>query len=203
MSLSAYSAVGTSHTPVPSVSLVVKPDQARFSLTVSVETDSAAAAVPLLRRAAQRLEDLLPPLGGKLLVTDFDLTSGNAKVNKPQPQLSATLVLPLAADASVWDRAAKVAQVDDLLRALIDEGKRQKPNLEVRRALPIFVLADPEAHRAKLLETLKARARSIAGDGAAELHELAFERAVTQRALSLEEVEVSLSLEGRLVMKLG
>jgi len=179
------------------VRVCARPDSANFSLSVQVEAESAAASIPLLRRAAQRLEDLLPPLGASLKVLDFDLNVGHAKSGASAgTQLQATLVLPLAKDASFWDRARKVAQLDDLLRALVAEGKRQKPALEVRKGVPVFVVADPEAHRGELVQLLLRRARSLSPEGELLLRQLRFERAVTQRSLSLEEVELSLPLDG-------
>lgn len=183
-------------TPTPAISLTVKPDRARFGLHVSVEAESAGQAVPLLRRAAQRLEELLPPLQARLEVHDVDLPRDGGKSGGPST-LHATLELPLATDASVWDRAQRVAQVDDLLHALAQEGRRQKPALEVRRDLPAFVVAAPEAHRVALVQRLHERARSLAGDDA-QLLGLQFDRAVTQQSLGLEAVVVSLPVEGTL-----
>lgn len=196
MSLTSYGGPPI-QTPTPAVAVVTRPDQAHFLLSVQVEAESAAASVPVLRRAAQRLEDLLPPLGATLKVTDFDLNVGTSKSKESSgTQLQATLVLPLAKDASFWDRAQRVAQVDDLLKALVAEGKRQKPVLEVRKGTPVFVVGDPESHRAQLIELLVRRARSLSPEGQLLLRQLRFERAVTQRSLSLEEVELTLPLDG-------
>jgi hypothetical protein len=187
----------STQTPTPAVKVVTRPDSAHFSLSVRVTAESATASIPLLRRAAQRLEDLLPPLGASLQVRDFDWYVSNSKLSSSSgTQLQATLVLPLAKDASFWDRAQKVAQTDDLLRALSAEGKRQKPALEVHTGTPAFVVADPEAHRSELVQLLLRRARSLSPEGELLLRQLHFERAVTQRSLSLEEVELSLPLDG-------
>jgi hypothetical protein len=191
----SYGGEHRSQTPVPTVTTIARPDQAHFHLQVAVETETAAAAVPLLKRAAQRLEELLPQLGAKLTVTDFDLPheSGKLAVGAPS-RLHATLVVPLAKDAGFWERAQKLAQVDDLLRALVLEGKKQKPALEVRRDLPVFVVGDPEAHRAALVQRLHERAKSLGAP--VLLKDLRFDRPVTQRPLGLEEVELSLPVEG-------
>lgn len=185
-------------TPLPSVSLVVRPDQARFQLSVQVETDSAAGAIPLLRRAAQRIEDLLPPLGATLALGDLDLQSAG-KTSKvaaaPGLVVTGTLLLPLSKDAPFWDRAQRVAHVDDLLRALVLEGKRQKPELEVRKANPVFLMAEPEAFRAELIARALSRARALS-KSEVKVEHLRFEHAVTQRPIGLEEVELSLDLHG-------
>lgn len=181
-------------TATPSVTLTERPEQALFHLAVSVETESASTALPLLKRAVSRLEDLLPPLGAKLTVTDYDLPSGGGKASELTSQLRALLTLPFAKEASFWDRAQKLAQIDGLLRALILEGKKQKPALEVRFDLPAFVVADPEARRPALVARLHERARSLGHD--VTLKELRFDRPVLQQPVSLEEVQLSLAVDG-------
>lgn len=181
-------------TATPSVTLAERPEQALFHLAVSVETESASAAIPLLKRAVTRLEELLPPLGARLTVTDFDLPVATGKTAGAVSQLHAFLTLPFVKDAPFWDRAAKLAQVDGLLRALVLEGKKQKPALDVRSDLPVFVVADPEQRRPALVSRLHERARSLGHD--VTLKELRFDRAVEQRSVSLEEVQLSLAVEG-------
>lgn len=188
-----------SQTPTPAVTLSVRPDRARFQLQVSVEADTSAQAIPLLRRAVSRLEELLPQLQATLTVTDFDLPRDGGKSSGGVSTVHAVLEVPLPV-GSFWERAQKVAQADDLLQALLQEGRRQKPALEVRRALPVFFVADPEAHREALVKRLHERARSIAGDDA-ELHSVQFDRAVTQQSVGLEEVALSLPVEGTLQSK--
>ena len=186
-------------TPTPAAGLTVRPDRARFQVQLSVDTDSSAQAIPLLRRAVSRLEELLPQLQATLTVTDFDLPRDGGKSSGGVSTVYATLEVPLPASA-FWERAQKVAQVDDLLQALSQEGRRQKPALEVRRALPAYVVTDPEAHREALVQRLHERARSIAGDEA-ELRDVHFDRAVAQQSVGLEEVTLSLPVEGTLQSK--
>ncbi len=181
-------------TATPSVTLTERPEQALFHLAVSVGTESASTALPLLKRAVSRLEDLLPPLGAKLTVLDYDLPSAGGKSGDLASQLRALLTLPFAKEAPFWDRAQKLAQVDGLLRALILEGKKQKPALEVQFDLPAFVVADPETRRAALIARLHERARSLGHD--VMLKELRFDRPVEQRSVSLEEVQLSLAVDG-------
>jgi hypothetical protein len=181
-------------TATPTVTLSERPEQAHFHLSVAVETESASAALPLLKRSALRLEELLPPLGARLTVTDFDLPGEAGKAATSVSRLHATLTLPFPKEAPFWDRAQKLAQVDDLLRALVLEGKKQKPALEFRRDLPVFVVADPELRRAALVTRLQERARSLGHD--VGLKELRFDRPVEQRSVSLEEVQLSLAVEG-------
>ena len=181
-------------TATPTVTLTQRPEQALFHLSVSVETDSASAAIPLLKRAATRLEELLPPLGARLTVTDFELPADSGKSTSMTSSLHAFLTLPFEKDAPFWDRAQRLAQVDGLLRALGLEGKKHKPALEVRSDLPVFVVADPELRRVGLVSRLHERARSLGHD--VTLKELRFDRPVEQRSVSLEEVQLWMAVEG-------
>lgn len=181
-------------TPTPTVSLTERPEQALFHLCVSVEAESASAGLPLLRRLVTRLDELLPPLGVKLTVTDFDLPSAAGKASELTSQLHAFLTLPFAKETPFWERAQKLAQVDGLLRALVLEGKKQKPPLVMHFDLPVFVVADPELRRAALVSRLQERARSLGQD--VTLKELRFDRPVEQRPVSLEEVQLTLAVEG-------
>ncbi len=181
-------------TATPTVSLSERPEQALFHLSVSVETDSASTALPLLRRSVTRLEELLPPLGARLTITDFDLPSAAGKAADLESRLHAFLTVPFAKETPFWERAQKLAQVDGLLRALVVEGRKQKPPLEVRTDLPVFVIADPELRRAALVTRLHERARSLGTE--VMLKELRFDRPVEQRSVSLEEVQLFLSVEG-------
>ena len=181
-------------TPTPAVTLTERPEQAVFHLSVSVEIDSASAALPLLKRSVTRLEDLLPPLGARLSVTHFELPSAAGKSSELVSRLHAFLTVPFAKETPFWDRAQKLAQVDGLLRALVLEGRKQKPPLEVRSDLPVFVVADPERRRPALIARLQERARSLGHD--VMLKELRFDRPVEQRSVSLDEVQLSLAVEG-------
>ena len=150
----------------------------------------------MLKRACARLEELLPATSGaKLVLTDFDLPNEPGKLSTPVSRLHARLELPLPS-GSFWERAQKLAAVDDVLRSLVVEGKKQKPQLEVKRDLPAFVVENPEAHRAVLVAKVHERARSLAGGQTLVLRELRFERAVEQRSLGLDEVVLSLAVDG-------
>ena len=196
MHLKSYSE-HRSQTAIPAINLIVRPDQANFHLSVSVETDSATVALPLLRRAAQRLEELLTPHGAKLEVTDLALPQESGKLSNSPLLLHGTLILPLGTDLTFWERAQKLAQIDDLLRALVSEGKKQKPAIELRRDLPVFVVAVPEHHREALVKRLHERARSLAGSTKSVLlKQLQVDRPVVQRPLGLESVELSLPIDG-------
>ena len=195
--IKSYSEQRIHLTPVPTATLRLRPDQALFHLAVSVEVDGAAAALPLLRRPFSRLEELLPSLapGAKLVMTDFDLPNEPGKLSSAVARMQARLTVPLP-EAPFWERAQRVAAVDDALRGLALEGKKQKPAVEVRRELPSFTVSDPESHRGKLVERVHERARALAGGQPILLRDLRFERLVEQRSLGLDEVELSLSVDG-------
>lgn len=183
-------------TPLPSISLVCRPEQARYLVHLSTEADSASAALAVLRRVAQRGEEVLATVGVRVLVGDLDLPQESGKLSNAATRLHLGLTLPLAKEASFWERAQKLAQLDDLLRTLMAEGKKSKPSVEVRRDLPVFVVTDPEAFRSQLVARLHERARSLGGSDGVLLKELRFDRPVNQRSVSLEEVELSLPVEG-------
>lgn len=183
-------------TPVPRATLVVRPQVCVVQLSLSVEVD-VSAALPSLRRAAERLEALLPSTGATLHLEDLGFTQGvssKSYVAEGASRLEGTLTLPLAESEGFWERAHRVAQLDDLLRALVAEGRKQKPVLEVRRALPTFAVLDAESFRPQLLETALARARAL-GTGV-QLQQLKWAEPVVQRSLGLEQVELTLDLQG-------
>lgn len=184
-------------TTVPTATLRLRPDQALFTVSVSVEVEGAAAALQLLRRPFTRLEELLPSLapGARLVMTDFDLPNEPGKLSSAVARMQGRLTVPLP-EAPFWERAQKIAAVDDALRGLALECKKQKPALEVRRELPAFTVSDPESHRSKLVERVHERARALAGGQPIQLRDLRFERLVEQRSLGLDEVELSLSIDG-------
>jgi hypothetical protein len=183
-------------TPMPPVSVIERPDQAQFHVRISVETEGASAALALLKRAALRLEESLTPLGATSAVTDFDLPAESGKVEALPSSVQLLVTLPLSRSGSAWERAAKVAQVDDLFRTLILEGKKQKPKLEAQRALPVFLLADPESQRQTLVKRLHDRARTLGGGQAVKLQQLRFDQPVEQRSIGLEQVELTLRVDG-------
>ena len=184
-------------TATPSVTLRERPDRAVFHIQVFVETETATAALSLLKRAALRMEELLQQAGqATLALTDFNLSTEAAKFDTATASLEATLTVVLPQDGSTWDRATKLAQVDDTVRIFAQEGKKQKPKFEVQRALPVFVLADPEVYREKLVQRLHERARSLSTGQPVQLRELKFDQPVQQRSLGLEHVELSLNIEG-------
>lgn len=185
-----------SQTPVPPVSLIERPDQAQFHLRISVEAETASAALAQMKRTLLRLEELLHPLHALLAVTDFDLCPESGKVEAAAHSIHLLITLPLGRDGSSWDRATKVAQLDDLFRTVILEGKKQKPKLEVHRALPVFLLADPEEQRQALVRRLHDRARALGDGQSVKLTEMRFDQPVEQRSLGLEQVELTLRVDG-------
>lgn len=190
-------------TPASPVSQSERPDQAQFHIRISVETETASAALVILKRAVSRLEDQLPPFHATLAVTDFDLPAESGKFEAQPSTVQVRVTLPLPLDASPWDRAAKVAQLDDLFRTLIIEGKKQKPKIEGQRTQPIFVLADPEAHRATLIKRLHDRARMLGGGLSINLKDLRFDQPIEQRSIGLEQVELLLRVDGVAEFEVG
>ena len=183
-------------TATPAVSLRERPGQALFHISFSVEIETASAALGVLKRAALRLDELAAPTQSTLVVERVALPHGPGKQVPAPSRLHPPLAVRLAQKASTWERAAQLAQVDDLLRALVQEGRKHKPRLDVHRALPVFVVADPESYRPTLVKRLHERARSLGDGRAVLLKELRFDRPVEQRSLGLDQVELFLNVEG-------
>ncbi len=183
-------------TATPAVSLHERPEQARFQISFSVEIETASAALGVLKRAALRLEELAASTHSTVAVDRFELPPDSGKQDTAPSSLHLTLTVPLAREASMWERAAQLAQVDDMLRALGQEGRKHKPRLDVHHALPVFVVADPEAYRPLLVKRLHERARSLGDGRGVLLKELRFDRPVEQRSLGIDQVELLLNVEG-------
>jgi hypothetical protein len=68
-------------------------------------------------------------------VERFDLPHELGKQDSASSSLHLRLAIPLAREVGTRERAALLAQVDDMLRALVQEGRKHKPRLDVHRAL--------------------------------------------------------------------
>lgn len=183
-------------TPLPRATLLVRPQLCLFQLSLGVEVE-LSAALPAIRRAAARLDELLPATQASLHLEDLGFTQGATSKSyaaEGATRLEGTLTLPFAEGEGFWERAQRVAQLDELLRALVVEGKKQKPALEVRRALPSYAVLDAEAYRATLLGQALQRARALGNT--VTLHQLKWSEPVQQRSLGLEQVELTLDLAG-------
>ncbi len=183
-------------TPMPTVTLKERPDEARLHLRLSAQTDSASAALPLLRRAVQRVDEVVGPLGARTEVTDFDVPNEPGKLVDAPSALHVAVVLPFGAADDFWTRATHLAQLDDVLRALLLELKKQKQVVELKRDLPVFVVKDPEHFRRQLITRIHERACSLCPGRPVKVSGVAFDRSVTQRSLGLQAVELSLAVEG-------
>ena len=183
-------------TATPTVCLHERPEQVRIQISFSVETETASAALAVLKRAALRLEELVASLRATVAVDRFELPHDLGKQDPTPSSLHLTLTVPFAREANIWERTALLAQVDDLLRAFGQEGRKYKRRLDVHRALPVFVVADPEVHRPSLVKRLHERARSLGDGRGVLLKELRFDRPVEQRSLGIDRVELLLNVEG-------
>jgi hypothetical protein len=87
--------------------------------------------------------------------------------------------------------------------AKLDKAKETKPAIESAFNTPVLKVRDPEAHRAELIkrwvERTRAFARGAESNGAPlELVDCAPPAGITQRAISVEEVGLSLAVTCRL-----
>jgi hypothetical protein len=191
-----------SHTSIPAVTLRVVPEQARLDLTAAVEAPTASGALALLKKSLASVEAMLPALHATMNLLDFDVPHDGGKLSTPETRLRAVVTLGLPVTLPAIERAGRVAALDDALRAAAAEAKRQKPVIDLRRSLPVYVVVDPEHFRGALVQRLHERARSLGGPAGVTLRELRFDRPVEQRSLGLQEVELLLPVEGTASVRL-
>ena len=181
-------------TPLPAVSLVVQPDEVREQIELSCE-QSAVAAVEAMERFTQRLSTLLTPLEATVRLVHF---AGSREAGKlasaPTSTARLLLVMPLRESQTAWQRAARVAQLEDSVKATQAEAKKLKPAIDVRRDAPVFVVADPQRHRLALIARHQQQVRMLGPH--VKVSGLRPDAAVVQHPRGLEEVELTLPLEG-------
>lgn len=185
-------------TPVPSTTEKVRPDHALFAITLSVADLAATPALAHLKSLVRRLEQSIPLAapGASVVAQDFDAPSISALLSKGSDdtaaRLSGAIHVPLDPTASFFDRAERVAAVDDVLRALVLEGRKSKPATQVSRRLPTFLVGDDAvaAGRDRLLARWRARLEDLTTFAAVAVEGVWPAIDVSQHSLSIEEVEL-------------
>jgi len=191
--------------------LTVKPDVLRVSLSVSLEAEEAAQALPTLRRACEQLqrraqerlatEVLFRPHGVR-----FDRPT-QKKLSLPDDDtafvsLDGWLETPLAAEWDFWERGARMG-------TLVRTCQEAEADSRQSKKLPRFgfgavqaLVALPEAHREELLRRFAARVQEVAAMGSAHaplsVVECSLAGAVEQTPHSLEHVGLALPIACRL-----
>lgn len=192
--------------------LVVAPDLLRIAVVAEVEGLEPGAALRALEAAlstfAAAAAHELP--GARLVLRGLDFSAAANKSSKARdadtPRITGSLDLSLAADLDFWARARLAAAAQALCRQAVDAGQRQRPPVVAGFGPPAAIVADPERHRGALVERWFAHVGDLAAHARARglAPSLVLERftapgAITQRPLSLVEVELQLDLPAVLV----
>lgn len=194
--------------------LRLRPDTLVMSFSCAVRDVTPQRAVELLRAGVTALEHSLQAVApeGSVHLDNFEThrhvpklskkkSKGPAKVSEHRCGVSGEVRWPLRGD--FWSRSVQLAQLVELADVLKTEAERRTPSLYVSYGEAEARIAQPEAHRSALLEQWVGRQRELAGLAGSEalpLHvlDLAPVGAVQQQTVSLEEVELSLAVSGRL-----
>ncbi|WP_257452964.1 hypothetical protein [Archangium lipolyticum] len=202
---------------VPEVAAVesdktVRPDVLVVRFSVSQETGSLEQALPVLKAAVDRYvraaaeatkSEVVPRLAG----FGVQETGYGRKISSDSSTRYAvvhgSLEVALPATLDFWGRSALAAKLHELSRTTASEAEKQK--LFASFVGPVPALRDPESHRAELLELWVKRTRAFAATAQAESAPLAPVEctppgAVQQRAVSLEEVALTLPVSCRLAV---
>lgn len=198
-------------TPIPSATEKARPDHALFSVVFGVSDLAAVPSLALLKQWVGRLEEAVAKAapGSTVKVTDFHAPSIAALLSKSGDDTAArlrlTVTVPLELGASFFARADRVAAVDDVLRALLMDGRKSKPSVAVTRHLPVFLVADEvlEASRERLLARWQARLQDLSRFASLAVEGVWPAIDVTQHSVSVEEVELRLDPGGQATLRIA
>jgi hypothetical protein len=191
----------------------VRPDVLRVYLTVSLETEEPAKALPTLQRTLEqfhrRLRDALGadatllPRGAR-----FSRPSKNNKLSLPEDDgtfvaVEGLLEVALPAELDFWVRGSRLGTLSRICHETERDSQLMKKSPRFSFTPIEARVAQPEAHRAELLRRFVTRARELAeaaGSPSAPLYvmDCTPPGAVEQTLISLEEVGLTLSLHSRL-----
>ncbi|ATB38725.1 hypothetical protein CYFUS_004160 [Cystobacter fuscus] len=199
--------------PLPAHSeFTVRPDVLQVSLTVSLETEELAQALPTLQRACEQFQRRLRDTLG----TDVTLVLRGARFSRPSRNklalseddstfvaVDGLLEVPLPAELDFWARGSRLGTLSRLCHDTERDSQLMKKSPHFSFTAVEARLLRPEAHRAELLRRFVTRARELAeaaGSPAAPLHlmDCSVPGPVEQSPLSLEEVGLSLAIRSRL-----
>lgn len=185
-------------TPIPSTTEKARPDHALFSVTLTVSELAAVPSLAMLEQWAKRLGDAVPKAASTstVTVTGFRAPAIAALLSKggddTAARLSLEVTVPLDPGASFFERAGRVAAVDDVLRALLMDARKSKPNVTVTRHLPVFLVAESvlQASRERLLARWQARLQDLSRFASLLVEGVWPAIEVSQHSVSVEEVEL-------------
>lgn len=194
-------------------SLVLRPDLVRVAFNARSDEPDAGKAVPVLEAAFTALSrELTTALPGATVVmrgldwrADAKARSRSFGSDGVLPVVSGWLDVPLTPAQDFWQRARVLATLDTLTHAAYLQARARKPVIEVHFGAPQPMLRDPELHRAALIQRWLDRVRQLSDlaeasrvAGPLQLRECSAPGPVTQHPISLEEVELRLTLAGPL-----
>lgn len=200
-----------SETPIPSAVETVRPDHALFSVMLTVSDLAAAPSLELLEQWVRRLEVAVPKAApaSTVKVTDFDAPSIAALLSKGSDdtaaRLTLTVTVPLDLDASFFARAERVAAVDDVLRALLMDGRKNKPTITVTRHLPVFLVTEGvlQTARERLLTRWQTRLQDLSRFASLSVQGVSPAIDVTQHSVSVEAVELRFDPGGHATLQIA
>lgn len=188
--------------------MVVVPDVLRATFSAMVDDHSGRAGLAALERAGGSLtvaiSSALP--AAQVHFYGFRLQRQQKLKSRSddalQPTVTGHIDIPLAAELSFWGRARLVTALCALTESAASEAARQKPKIHVRFAVPVALVANPEARRLELMDRwflrineISACAQKRRAGQAIRLQSCSFPGPVQQRSRSLMEVELRLDLE--------
>jgi hypothetical protein len=190
----------------------VRPDVLVVRFSLRQETDSSEQALLALKAAVDRYvraaaeatkAEVVPRLAGFGVETSYARKLASDSAARGQAVVHGALEVALPATLDFWGRSALVAKLLELARTTATEAEKQ--NLVASFADPVPSLRDPESHRADLLERWVKRTRAFTATAQAESAPLVPVEctppgAVQQRAVSLEEVALTLPVSCRLAV---
>ncbi len=189
----------------PSQGLAVRPDVLTAQFAARVLEVDPDRAVLVLKAASEillrRMREIHPAAAMRMQAMEIGRDAGKSR-DDLQTRVDGAVELPLSPEADWWARAQLSAAVSVLSRTLAAEARKQKPVIEIAFQQPVALARDPERHRAEILRRWVARAKELAALAQSEqcpLHLVACEPPgeITQTPVSVEEVRLSIALDGR------
>lgn len=181
---------------------MARPDHALVPFSLTVDEVDPARSVALMNTTLATIDDQLRKLSARVVVRGLRPHAfrgeGKSLDSAPRTTLEGVIDIDLPATTPA-DRSLRLATLLGHLRTLVAEGRKQKPPVSASVGGFTAQLREPEQFRGELLARWRGRlkelvdAASAAGAPLAPLR-LSPPGSVTQKPLSLEQVELRLDL---------
>jgi hypothetical protein len=187
--------------------LAVRPDVLVALFAARVAEVDPDRAILVLRAASdvltRRMREVHPAAVLRMTGLDFGRDASKSSRDELHTRVEGTLELPLAPELDWWARAQLAAQVTVLARILAGEARKQKPVIDIAFQQPVALVREPERHRGEVLRRWVTRCNELAAAAQSERFPLQVTACeppgeVTQTAVSVEEVRLSITLDGRI-----